>query len=158
MIIDTLARAAVNPLYPAIIRRLLQALEQHPLAQLATGRYAIDGDALFFSVIEGRSRPLHEQRPELHRRYVDVHLLLEGEEVIGASPLDSRQLSDGPFNEEGDIGFYRGMGEESLIRLRPGDIVLLFPGELHRPMATLGIPGRLRKVVAKIDASLLPGE
>ncbi|XBS70403.1 YhcH/YjgK/YiaL family protein [Acerihabitans sp. KWT182] len=158
MIIDTVARAAVNPLYPAIVRRLLQMLRQHPLPLLEPGRYVIDGDALFFTVIEGTTRPLAGQRPELHRRYVDVHLLLEGEEIIGAAPLESRQLPDGPFNEEEDIGFYQGMGEESVIRLRPGDVMLLFPGELHRPMATLGEPGRLRKVVAKIDSALLPAE
>jgi len=49
------------------------------------------------------------------------------------------------------------MGCETLINLRPGELVILFPGELHRPMATLGKPAALRKIVAKIDAGLIKG-
>ncbi len=157
MIIDTLADGAANPFYPVAIRRALQGIQAFDLAALAPGKYQIEGDLIFMTLVEGVTRPLNDQRPEFHRHYIDVHLVLEGEEIVGAATRDQATTAAQEFDSEHDIGFCPSMGTESLIRLAPGDVVLIFPGELHRPMATLGQPARLRKVIAKIDMSLLPG-
>jgi|SRR5476651_1288249 len=156
MIIDTLADGADNPFYPAAIRRALQGIRAFHLAELAPGKYPIEGELIFMTLVEGVTRPLDQQRPEFHRQYIDVHLVLAGEEIVGAATRDQRKITTEDFDREHDIGFCPHMGTESLIRLAPGDLVLVFPGELHRPMATLGQPARLRKVIAKIDVSLLP--
>lgn len=155
MIIDNLDSAALNPVYPQVIRHALQAILAHQPQHLANGKYPIEGELVYFSVFDGKTKPLEEQRPELHARYIDVHILLEGEEIIGAAPLGQHQQADGEFDEANDIGFFNGMGCETLIKLQPGELVILFPGELHRPMATLGEPAALRKIVAKIDISLV---
>lgn len=155
MIIDKLDNAAHNPVYPQVIRQALQAIIANQPKQLANGKYPIEGELIYFSVFDGNTKPLEEQRPELHARYIDVHIVLEGVEIIGAAPVEQQQLTDGEFDEQNDIGFYQGMGCETLIKLLPGDLTILFPGELHRPMATLNEPAALRKIVAKIDASLI---
>lgn len=157
MIIDKLDNALRNPAYPQVIRHALQAIAANKPQQLANGKYPIEGDLIYFSVFDGETKPLAEQRPELHARYIDVHILLEGEELIGAAPVEQQQQPDGEFDAQNDIGFFKGMGCETLINLRPGELVILFPGELHRPMATLGKPAALRKIVAKIDADLIKG-
>lgn len=47
MIIDTLAAAAKNALYPPVIRNALHAvIAQDPLS-LPAGKYTVDGDNLF---------------------------------------------------------------------------------------------------------------
>ncbi|OAT34010.1 YjgK family protein [Buttiauxella brennerae ATCC 51605] len=155
MIIDKLSNAAHNPVYPQVIRHALQAIIANEPLQLANGKYPIEGELIYFSVFDGKTKRLEEQRPELHARYIDVHIVLEGEEIIGAAPVEQQQQPDGEFDEQSDIGFFTGMGSESLIKLLPGDLTILFPGELHRPMATLNTPAALRKIVAKIDVSLL---
>lgn len=155
MIIDKLDNAALNPAYPQVIRHALQAILANQPQQLANGKYPIEGELIYFSVFDGKTKPLEEQRPELHARYIDVHIVLEGEEIIGAAPEGQHQQPDGEFDETNDIGFYKGMGCETLIKLLPGDLTILFPGELHRPMATLGEPAALRKIVAKIAVSLV---
>lgn len=155
MIIDKLENAAQNPVYPTVIRHALQAIIANCPQQLANGKYPIEGELIYFSVFDGKTILLEEQRPELHARYIDVHIVLEGEEIIGAAPVDQQQQQDGGFDEQNDIGFYKNMGCETLIKLRPGDLTILFPGELHRPMATLNEPAALRKIVAKIDMSLI---
>lgn len=157
MIIDKLNNAAHNPVYPQVIRQTLQAIIANKPQQLANGKYSIEGELIYFSVFDGKTKLLEEQRPELHARYIDVHIVLEGKELIGAATSEQQQQQDGEFDELNDIGFFKGMGCETLINLQPADIVILFPGELHRPMATLGKPAALRKIVAKIDASLIKG-
>ncbi|HEY3589126.1 MAG TPA: YhcH/YjgK/YiaL family protein [Buttiauxella sp.] len=155
MIIDKLDNAARNPVYPQVIRHALQAIIANQPQKLANGKYPIEGELIYFSVFDGKTKPLEEQRPELHARYIDVHIVLEGVEIIGAAPVEQQQPADGEFDEQNDIGFYKGMGCETLIKLLPGDLAILFPSELHRPMVTLNEPAGLRKIVAKIDASLI---
>jgi YhcH/YjgK/YiaL family protein len=82
MIIDTLTAAAKNALYPPVIRNALQAvIAQDPLS-LPAGKYTVDGDNLFFTVVEGETRPLAEQRPEYHRQYIDIHIVLVGKRLL----------------------------------------------------------------------------
>lgn len=155
MIIDTLAAAAKNALYSPVIRNALQAvIAQDPLS-LPAGKYTVDGDNLFFTVAEGETRPLAEQRPEYHRQYIDIHIVLVGEEIIGAGNKGLTITPDGPFNAAHDIGFCEHISSESLIHLHPLELAILFPGELHRPMSALDAGAPLRKIVVKINNDLL---
>ncbi|SUW62272.1 Toxin-antitoxin biofilm protein TabA [Buttiauxella agrestis] len=155
MIIDTLSDGAKNPLYPAIIRNTLQAILDKKPHSLPAGKYPLQGDSVFFSVVEGETRPLENQKPEFHRQYIDIHIVLVGEEVIGAGVKGLALDMTEPFNEKQDIGFCQQIGSETLIHLHPGELAVIFPYELHRPMCTLSQPTALRKIIVKIDHALL---
>ena len=155
MIIDTLSAAAKNAFYPAVIKKALQAVAQQDPHTLPPGKYTVDGDNLFFTVVEGQTRPLSEQRPEFHRQYIDIHIVLAGVEIIGAGNKGLPIAPDGPFKEAHDIGFCEAISSETLIHLHAEEIAILFPGELHRPMASLGAGAPLRKIIVKIDSALL---
>lgn len=155
MIIDTLFNAEKNSFYPPVIRKALRAVIQQEPHSLPPGKYTVDGDNLFFNVVEGDTRPLAEQRPEFHRQYIDIHILLAGEEVIGAGNKGLAITPDGEFNSAHDIGFCTQISSETLIHLHSEEIAILFPGELHRPMGSLGAGAPLRKIIVKIDNALL---
>lgn len=155
MIIDTLTAAAKNAFYPPVIRKALQAVIGQEPHSLPPGKYTIDGDNLFFTVVEGETRPLAEQRPEYHRQYLDIHIVLAGEEVIGAGNKGLEIIEDGPFNQAHDIGFCTQISSETLIHLHPFELAILFPGELHRPMGAIAAGAPLRKIIVKIDNALL---
>lgn len=155
MIIDTLTAATKNTFYPSVIRRALQAVAQQDPHSLPPGKYTVDGDNLFFTVVEGQTRPLAEQRPEYHRQYIDIHIVLAGTEIIGAGNKGLTITPDGPFKEAHDIGFCSEISSETLIHLHPEELAILFPGELHRPMGTLDTGAPLRKIIVKIDHALL---
>ncbi len=155
MIIDTLTAAAQNSFYPPVIRKALQAVLQQEPHTLPPGKYTVDGDNLFFTVVEGSTKPLAEQRPEYHRQYIDIHIVLRGEEVIGAGNKGLEIVDDGPFNTAHDIGFCQAISSETLIHLHPEELAILFPGELHRPMAAMDAGAALRKIIVKIDYALL---
>lgn len=155
MIIDTLTAAAKNSFYPSVIRKALQAVLQQEPHALPPGKYTVDGDNLFFTVVEDSTKPLAEQRPEYHRQYIDIHIVLKGEEIIGAGNKGLEIVEDGPFNTAHDIGFCRTISSETLIHLHPEELAILFPGELHRPMAAMDAGAPLRKIIVKIDKALL---
>lgn len=155
MIIDSLAEGAKNALYPALIRQTLQTIIDLKPHTLPTGKYPLQGDSVFFSVVEGVTRPLEEQRPEFHRQYIDIHIVLTGEEVIGAGVKGLALEMTEPFNDAHDIGFCARISSETLVHLHPEELAIVFPYELHRPMCTSGTAAPLRKIIVKIDNALL---
>ncbi len=155
MILDELKSAVNNALYPDAIRRTLATINKMDLTNLPAGELDIEGREIYLNHIIASSKPLYEQAPELHRYYIDIHILLEGSEVIGASPSAQGQRPTMDFDTERDYGLFEGITTETLLTLAPGDIALLFPGELHRPMGTLGDIASLRKIVVKVANHLL---
>ncbi|HDL6856792.1 TPA: YhcH/YjgK/YiaL family protein [Yersinia enterocolitica] len=155
MILDELKSAVNNALYPDAIRRTLATINKMDLTNLPAGELDIEGREIYLNHIIASSKPLYEQAPELHRYYIDIHILLEGSEVIGASPSAQSQRPTMDFDTERDYGLFEGITTETLLTLAPGDIALLFPGELHRPMGTLGDVASLRKIVVKVANHLL---
>lgn len=111
-----------------MIRRTLAAISQMDLAALPAGELEIEGREIYLNHMIATTKPLYEQRPELHRYYIDIHILLEGSEVIGASPSTQGQRPTMDFDSEKDYGLFEGMSTETLLTLAPGDIALLFPG------------------------------
>ncbi|MDR7875338.1 YhcH/YjgK/YiaL family protein [Yersinia mollaretii] len=155
MILDELKSAANNPWYPEVVRRTLATISQMDLVNLPAGEQEIEGREIYLNHIIAATKPLYDQAPELHRYYIDIHILLEGNEVIGASPSAQGQRPTMDFDTERDYGLFEGITSETLLTLAPGDIALLFPGELHRPMGTLGEVAPLRKIVVKVANHLL---
>ncbi|VDY63325.1 Toxin-antitoxin biofilm protein TabA [Shimwellia blattae] len=75
--------------------------------------------------------------------------------MIGAGVAGPEPTLSEPFNAAHDIGFCPAIPGETQIHLQPGELAVIFPGELHRPMSTCQAPAALRKIVAKIDRALL---
>lgn len=155
MILDELTSALDNPLYHPVIRRALRAIDTVDWAAQPAGERELEGRDIYVNHIIAQTRMLAEQQPEIHRYYIDVHILLAGREIIGAAPGLQGQPPSTDFDEAKDFGLYAGFGAETLLYLAPGDVALLFPGELHRPMSTLTAPAPIRKLVVKIARHLL---
>ncbi|NIF23873.1 YhcH/YjgK/YiaL family protein [Candidatus Pantoea multigeneris] len=155
MIIDALQHALENPLYPAIIRQTLQQIQLRQPDELPPGKYLIDGDEIFFSVMEAETRDINLQLPEFHRKYIDIHLVLTGEEIIGTGTSALTRSLIEPFDESKDLGFCHSIDSETLVHLQRGELAIIFPLELHRPMCTLSVAQPLRKIVVKINQALL---
>ena len=83
---------------------------------------------------------------EMHRRYIDLQIILEGEETIAWLPLSSLEEFT-PYDEERDIQFSADPKEGALCQLNAGMFGIYFPEDAHRP----GIgSGSIRKVVLKV--------
>ena len=75
--------ATLHPLF----QRAFDYIRDTDLYALAPGRYNIFGDELIAIVehVEGRTREI--ARLECHREYIDIQLVLDGDETMGWKPL-----------------------------------------------------------------------
>lgn len=97
------------------------------------------------------------ERLECHRRFIDLHLVLEGREGYRVAPARAEE-SLGPYSRDGDVEWFPAEGSSSL-SLGPGRWLLLEPGEAHMgglaegPDTRESKDGMIRKIVYKIPVS-----
>lgn len=65
---------------PLAIEKALNFLRTTDFTTLAPGVIEIEGRNIFAQVLDLTTREQHENRPEVHRRYLDIQFLAWGEE------------------------------------------------------------------------------
>ena len=146
MILDSTINAARYYTLLPRLRRVLDDIATTDLAQLEVGRHDIDGDNLFVNVSELELRPLEAAHLDVHYRYVDVQVVVGGEETFGWSERCNCHRAEGEFDAERDILFYEDR-PQTFYTLRAGQFTILFPEDAHAPM--LG-EGCVRKLIFKV--------
>jgi biofilm protein TabA len=126
----------------------LRWLRETELIDLSPGRYDIGGESLYAQVSEFVTRPVGRGTWEAHRRFIDIHCVIAGEERMGWAPVDS--LTAGEYDAENDFYPLQGQGG-AFFTLRPGRFALMGPADAHMPGLMCGArPEPLRKVVVKV--------
>ena len=146
MILDRLDRLA---LYVSLHERFLLAaqwLERTAVASLPDGRHDIDGDEVFALVAASAGRGKQASPLEAHRRYIDIQCVLDGEDVIGYSPLEDCRSPRDAYDDGRDILFFNDT-PHSWLTLPAGTFALFLPTDAHAPLAG---EGNVRKVVVKV--------
>lgn len=145
--LDTLRR------YSALGSRFEKAFQfvaTHAGTPLPEGRHEIDGDTVFANVAQAQSRAADALLLENHHRYIDLQLLLEGEEHIWVDSTAALPLAT-PYDSGKDIEFYHANPSTTRpLLLRPGRLLLLWPGEAHAPCIAVDKPQPVRRLVVKI--------
>ncbi|MGL4207035.1 MAG: YhcH/YjgK/YiaL family protein [Aeromonadaceae bacterium] len=151
--------AHVNDLPHIFLPLALRSYFEQALALLATapepGKYPLEDEMAFLIVAEEYTAPLAERRPEIHSRYLDVQLLLEGEELMGYRPQRATELPDDDRLLTQDLAFFNRLAGEQFLQMRPGDFVIFWPGDAHRPLCAVSEPLLIRKAILKVDVALL---
>ncbi|MCH3846924.1 YhcH/YjgK/YiaL family protein, partial [Campylobacter jejuni] len=87
-----------------------------------------------------------EKKAELHQQYIDIQLLLNGEErILFGMAGTARQCEE--FHHEDDYQLCSVIENEQAIILKPGMFAVFMPGEPHKPGCVVGEPGEIKKVV-----------
>ena len=113
------------------------------------GRITLDGDSLFINVQSYTSKPESDCGFEAHKRYIDIQLILEGEEIIGYESADKLTVTK-EYDGSADYMLYALNGEYDKIKLTRGDFVILFTEEPHAPAIAADTPTPVRKAVVKV--------
>ncbi|MDX8386828.1 MAG: YhcH/YjgK/YiaL family protein [Gallionella sp.] len=134
--------AALHPLF----QRAFDYIRDTDLYNLAPGRYNIVGDELIAIVehVEGRTREM--ARLECHRQYIDIQLVLDGDETMGWKPLADCHNPVGEFSVEKDIQFFID-ASASWVPVPPDHFCIFFPEDAHAPLVG---SGQVRKVIFKV--------
>ncbi|WP_139462672.1 YhcH/YjgK/YiaL family protein, partial [Escherichia coli] len=115
----------------------------------AKGKHAIDGDRLFYLISEDTTEPGELRRAEYHARYLDIQIVLKGQEGMTFSTQPAG-VPETDWLADKDIAFIgQGIDEKTVI-LNEGDFVVFYPGEVHKPLCAVGAPAQVRKAVVKL--------
>jgi YhcH/YjgK/YiaL family protein len=134
------------------LQRPFEYLARTDLAALPLGRTDIDGDDVFVLVSEGETRPPEQVRFEAHRRYIDIQLVVRGQEAIGVVPAAALVTAE-PYDGTKDIEFFATPRESATLALHAGDFAVFAPGDAHRPSLHLDGPHVSRKAVVKVSVA-----
>ena len=147
MILDSLKNkaqyAALHPRFQAVF----DFIDNNDVALLPCGRHDIDGDNIFVMVQELDLREVSAARLELHRKYIDIQLLLSGpNEVFGWSEKKDCLTAETEFDEQKDIQLFTDI-PQCFYSVGEGQFSILFPEDEHAPM--LG-EGHVKKCIFKV--------
>ncbi len=134
---------------PEELRQAIEHVKQHITAQTPVGKHDIDGNRLFMLVSEDTTQPIGERKAEFHRRYLDIQIVMRGQEGMTFSTLPAGK-PDTDWLEDKDIAFLPAGEQEKTVALSEGDFVVFYPGEVHKPLCAVGEPAGVRKVVVKL--------
>jgi len=126
-------------------------LKEHDLKTITKGKYPIDGNNVYATVTEDPSKDFDKTGWESHRKYIDVQIVLEGEEKMGKWPVDKVTAVTKPYDETKDVANYTAPGKFYVIPA--GTFIIFFPGEAHRPNITPGGNKVVKKLVIKVRAA-----
>lgn len=149
MIIDRIENARLyEPLHKRF-KKVFAVLADPATARKPDGRYPVEGDDLYYMVQHYTTKPIDQGRFESHRKYIDVQAVIEGQEILGWSPIKDLEIVE-PYDEARDIMFYRAGTIPAQTRLEPGLFCLLYPQDAHLPGCQVACPSPVHKVVFKI--------
>ncbi len=88
---------------------------------------------------------------EAHRKYIDIQIILEGEENIYLTGTQTGEPLTA-YNEEKDCEFMAMPDADSTVRLTipAGSFAIFFAGEQHAPNHAVRGSVRVRKIVGKV--------
>jgi YhcH/YjgK/YiaL family protein len=140
--------------WPAVLEVLRRAADP-ALLQAPLGRHVLDGDLLYLSLAEYDTQSPDAGRPETHREYCDVQVLLRGEERIGWAPLSAAWPPLAAYDPTRDLQLHVPGEGLSWLVATPGRFFFLAPSDVHHPGVGARAPGRVRKLVGKVHRSLI---
>ncbi|HBC6265104.1 N-acetylneuraminate anomerase [Citrobacter braakii] len=153
MMSDELRSLPSAGLHPVLQQALTLAVAAN-LQEKTPGRYELQGDNIFMNVMQFATQSPEQKKAELHREYIDIQVLLSGEERILFGMTDSaRQCEE--MHVEDDYQLCSQIADEQAMVLKPGRFVIFMPGEPHKPGCVVQAPMDIKKVVIKVRASLL---
>lgn len=86
---------------------------------------------------------------ESHRKYIDVQVIVAGEEQMEVEDV-ARLVVTEDCTPERDLIKYADTATASILRLRAGDVAFFFPADGHMPSLHWRGAGLVRKTVVKV--------
>ncbi len=96
------------------------------------------------------TKPRGEGFFESHRKYIDIQVLVAGEEALEVADVVRASVRE-PYAEPRDLIVYTDIANASALRLRAGEVGVFFPTDVHMPSLRSGeTPVFVRKSVLKL--------
>jgi len=115
-------------------------------------------DNFYVKKIEYHTKDIKDCRIESHNVYVDIQVVLSGEEFIYV--YDSKKLlAMGSYDKSEDIQFYHSnISPDAIIKLQPGYFCIFFIEDAHMAAVKTNNQVLVEKIVVKVNNELFPEE
>ncbi len=138
------------PLYRGFSENLSKAIDyilNNNLNNLAVGKHEIFNDDVFVIINEYETKNESDCVIETHKKYIDIQIMLQGEEKVGFAFLKNQKITE-QYNEEKDYTFYSAQLDYQY--LRKDNFAIFFPTDLHSPSIKIDNPKFIKKAVVKV--------
>ena len=152
MIVSAINDAQFDAATAARLARALEWIGQTDMAGLENGRHEVEGDEIFANVMEVTTMCPDDKLFESHRRYLDVHYVIEGEELVGVAPVGECPVTQ-EYSEADDFAAHTdpaNLARVTWALLRAGELCVTPPADAHKPACAAGEPAPLRKACVKV--------
>jgi len=151
MIVTDLAHAREQSGPVPGLRKALEFLTAAQARPPADGRIEIDGDRAYALVSSYQTARASEPLAfEAHRKYIDVHFVLSGEEIVAWAPIERLSVTR-EYDAAKDVWFGTlCAGAATPVWLVTGYLAVLYPEDGHAPKLAAGEPVAVKKIVVKV--------
>jgi YhcH/YjgK/YiaL family protein len=147
MVLDKLSNAEKYFGLGDRIKKALLYIKENDFGKIPDGKYEIDGNKIYASVMRYESKPVEKGSWEVHRKYIDVQYVAGGKEKMGYANLAKLNVSQ-EYVEEKDIMMLTGDGDFFLAE--EGTFAIFYPADGHMPGMAAASPQKVLKVVVKV--------
>lgn len=120
---------------------------ENDLLAFERGSHEIDGERFFVNIVEYTTTGVENRFWEAHKNYLDIHLMLQGEEKIDLNFIQNMEIKE--FVEEEDFLPMEGEKNASVV-LRNGDFLVCYPSDGHRTAVAVSEPVNIKKAIFKV--------
>ena len=114
------------------------------------GRVDLDGDKLYVNCAAYTTHEREGALTEAHRKYIDVFVMIDGEETVYVKSTDKLSTLTKEYSEDIEALLALTDGDASAIRLVPGDFLILYPEDAHAPACYAYGPSEVKKAIGKV--------
>ena len=142
-----------SQLHPVVKEILNIVAEKVKNNDLPTEKLYLQEDVFLFTA-EVVTETLDMRRSEIHRDFMDIQILLEGEEKFGYSCKGYETITDDQLDTN-DVAFVDNIIDEKYVDLAAGDFAIFYPNQPHRPMICVDTPKPIKKIIVKVNKKIL---
>ena len=113
------------------------------------GKNIIVENEVFYNVQEYTTKNIENCFFETHKKYLDIQLIVSGEENIGSADNEVLEITN-TYNEEKDIEKLQGISE-IMFKMKEDNFIMFFSGEPHMPSMKVKDNKEVKKVVFKVE-------
>lgn len=131
------------------INNAIDYLKELDLKNMEVGKYTVNED-FYYSIQEYETKLIENCKLESHQKYVDIQIVIYGEEAIDIAPVvELEPLTE--YNPEKDAAFWKTADVMERIELKNGSYAVFLPRTGHKPgIAINDQPTNVKKCVGKV--------
>ena len=135
---------------PVKMFEVIEQVKKHLSPSVENGNYQLEGDDIFFFVVDENTKLVTECKSEIHRKYIDIQIVLAGEERFGYSLHPFKSITEDLLAVR-DVAFSEDVVTEQFADLQVNDFIIFNAEQPHRPQIAVNEPMAIRKAIIKIS-------